>query len=79
MASEPSPSEEARRYSEKLYVPFNQTFQAAGEAFAFLKGDPDADNFFNHWIGIKTRIGWLKERNDYWFRGEAWKKDVPEK
>ena len=78
MASEPSPSEEARRYAEKLYVPFNETFQAAGEAFAFLKGDPDAENFFNHWIGIKTRIGWLKERNDFWFRGEEWKKDVPE-
>jgi len=78
MASEPAPSEEARRYAEKLYVPFDETFQAAGEAFAFLKGDPDAENFFNHWIGIKTRTGWLKERNDYWFRGDEWKKEVPE-
>ncbi len=77
MASEPAPSEEARRYAEKLYVPFDETFQAAGEAFAFLKGDPDAENFFNHWIGIKSRTGWLKERNDYWFRADEWKEDVP--
>jgi len=79
MASEPTPSEEARRYPDKLYVPFNETFQASGEAFAFLKGDTDAENFFNHWIGIKTRVGWLEERNNYWFRGDEWKKDVPEK
>ncbi len=79
MASEPTPSEEARRYTEKLYVPFSGTFQATGEAFAFRKGDPDAENFFNNWINIKTRVGWLKERNDYWFRSDDWKKDVPEK
>ena len=76
MASEPSPSEEARRYPETLYIPFDETFQAAGEAFAFRKGDPDAENFFNNWIGIKTRLGWLQERNDYWFRGDDWKDQV---
>lgn len=78
MASEPTPSTEARRYAETLYVPFNDSYMAAGEAFAFRKGDPDAENFFNNWIGIKMRTGWLKERNDFWFRGEEWKKDVPE-
>lgn len=78
MASEPTPSEEARRYADKLYVPFDRTFQASGEAFAFRKGDPDAENYFNNWIGIKTRVGWLKERNDYWFRADEWKSDVPE-
>ncbi|MGC3939728.1 transporter substrate-binding domain-containing protein [Roseobacter sp. EG26] len=78
MASEPTPSEEARRYSDTLYVPFNETFQAGGEAFAFRKGDPDAENYFNNWIGVKTRTGWLKERNDYWFRGDEWKDSVAE-
>jgi len=78
MASEPTPSEEARRYSDTLYVPFNETFQAGGEAFAFRKGDPDAENYFNNWIGVKTRTGWLKERHDYWFRGDDWKDDVAE-
>lgn len=78
MASEPAPSERARQYPDTLYVPFNETFQAGGEAFAFRKGDPDAENFFNNWIGTKSRIGWLKERNDYWFRGDEWKGDVAE-
>lgn len=78
MASEPAPSESARRYPDTLYVPFNQAFQAGGEAFAFRKGDPDAENFFNNWIGTKMRVGWLKERHDYWFRGEDWKELVAE-
>lgn len=78
MASEPTPSEEARRYADTLYVPFNESFQAGGEAFAFRKGDPDAENYFNNWIGVKTRVGWLKERHDYWFRGEDWKANVAE-
>jgi polar amino acid transport system substrate-binding protein len=78
MASEPTPSTEARRYADTLYVPFNEAFQAGGEGFAFRKGDPDAENFFNNWIGIKTRIGWLKERQDYWFRGNEWHELVAE-
>jgi polar amino acid transport system substrate-binding protein len=78
MASEPTPSADARRYPDTLYVPFDQTFQAAGEAFAFRKGDPDAENFFNNWIGTKMRVGWLQERNTYWFKGESWKDQVAE-
>jgi polar amino acid transport system substrate-binding protein len=78
MSSEPLPSTEARRYPDTLYVPFAETFQAAGEAFAFRKGDPDAENFFNNWIGTKVRVGWLPERNAYWFKGEDWKDQVAE-
>ncbi len=72
MASEPTPSTEARRYSDTLSVPFSQTFLATGEAFAYRKGDPDASNFFNNWIGVNWASGWLEERNDYWFRGQEW-------
>ncbi len=77
MSSEPLPSTEARRYPETLYVPFNYAFEASGESFAIRKGDPDALNFFDNWIGVHTRNGWLKERHDYWFRGEAWADQVP--
>lgn len=76
MATEPDPSDQARLYPDTLSVPFAQTFQAAGEAFAFRKGDPDAENFFNNWIGTKMRTGWLQERNDYWFRGQDWQASV---
>ncbi|MEM9231087.1 MAG: transporter substrate-binding domain-containing protein [Pseudomonadota bacterium] len=78
MASEPLPSSEARRYPDTLYVPFDYAFEASGEAFALRKGDPDAINFFNNWIGLHERNGWLKERHDYWFRGEEWTALVPE-
>jgi polar amino acid transport system substrate-binding protein len=78
MASEPTPSSEARRYPDTLYVPFAETFQAGGESFGIRKGDPDAENFFNNWIGLKTRTGWMKERHDYWFRGEDWADQVAE-
>lgn len=72
VASEPDPSTQARNYPETLYVPFAQTFNATGEAFAYRKGDPDATNFFNNWISMNTKNGWLQERNDYWFKGNEW-------
>lgn len=72
MAAEPTPSSEARRYPDTLNVPFNTAFSATGEAFGLRKGDPDAMNFFNNWINTYTRNGWLKQRNDYWFRSEEW-------
>lgn len=78
MASEPTPSSEARRYPDVLSVPFNQAFQAGGEGFAIRKGDPDALAYFNSWITAKTNTGWLKERHDYWFRGNDWADQVPE-
>lgn len=76
MASEPTPSSEARRYPETLSVPFGETFLATGEAFAMRKGDGDALNFFNNWIARQWRTGWLKERNDYWFKGNEWADQV---
>lgn len=76
MMSEPSPSTEARNHPETVSVPFDQTFLATGEAFAYRKGDPDATNFFNNWIGVHWKNGWLKERNDYWFKGTDWADQV---
>ena len=76
MMSEPSPSAEARKNPETVSVPFEETFLATGEAFAYRKGDPDASNFFNNWIGINWKNGYLKERNDYWFKGTDWADQV---
>lgn len=77
MASEPTPSSEARRYPETLNVPFETAFSATGESFGLRKGDPDALNFFNNWINTYDRNGWLKQRNDYWFKGDDWADMVP--
>jgi polar amino acid transport system substrate-binding protein len=76
MQAEPTPSIEVRRYPDILSVPFNQTFLATGEGFALRKGDPDALNFFNNWIAVRTASGWMKERNDYWFKGNDWEDQV---
>jgi polar amino acid transport system substrate-binding protein len=76
MQAEPTPSIEARRYPEILSVPFSQTFLATGEGFALRKGDVDALNFFNNWIAVRHANGWLKERNDYWFKGNDWEDQV---
>ena len=76
MQAEPTPSIEARRYSDQLVVPFDQTFLVTGEGFALRKGDADALNFFNNWIAVKQASGWLKERNDYWFQTEDWSDQV---
>ncbi|MFT4726044.1 MAG: polar amino acid transport system substrate-binding protein [Granulosicoccus sp.] len=78
MASEPTPSSEARRYPDVLNVPFDTAFSATGEAFGLRKGDADALNYFNNWINIHTRNGWLKEKHNYWFRGDDWSGMVPE-
>jgi len=76
MSSEPTPSLEVRQYPDTLAVPFTQTFLATGESFALRKGDPDANNFFNNWISINWKNGWLEERNNYWFRGFDWEDQV---
>ncbi len=76
MASEPTPSREARRYPDTLYVPFDALFDQRGEGFAIRKGDPDALNYFNNWIAHNWRTGWLKERHNYWFTTEDWADQV---
>lgn len=76
MSSEPTPSREARKYPDTLNVPFAQTFLATGESFAYRKGDPDASNYFNNWINVHWRNGYLQERNDYWFKGVEWESMV---
>ena len=72
MSAEPTPSIEARRYADTVSVPFDTSFLATGEGFAVRKGDIDALNFFNNWITVRQASGWLKERNDYWFKGDDW-------
>ena len=76
MASEPTPSREARMHPETLVVPFDMLFDQRGEGFALRKGDPDALNYFNNWIGHQWRTGWLKETHDYWFTTEDWADQV---
>lgn len=76
MASEPTPSREAKNHPDVLTVFSDQLFDQRGEGFVHRKGDPDATNYFNNWIAQNWRSGWLQERHDYWFTTEDWADQV---
>lgn len=77
IASEPSPSQYVDDYPDKLFIPFDELYDVTAEAFALRKGDPDALNFFDHWIDINWRNGFLEERHDHWFRSQDWADQLP--
>jgi polar amino acid transport system substrate-binding protein len=75
ISSAPKPAFWAEANPDKIFLANNgQNLSRGDEAFALRKGDPDALNFFSNWILVNTSNGWLKERHDYWFKGQtAWK------
>jgi len=77
IASEPAPSRYVDEYPDQLYIPIDDLYNVTAEAFAVRKGDPDALNFFNNWIAINWRNGFLEERHDYWFRSQDWAELLP--
>lgn len=74
VASAPMPAFQAIEHSDKLFLPFKETFTKEPIAFALRKGDVDTLNYFNSWITLVTSEGWLKERKDYWFNSKDWEK-----
>ncbi len=72
VGSAPRPAYEALKYSEKLFLPFTDTFTREPIGFAVRKGDPDTLNFFDNWIRVVEAEGWLKERKHYWFETKEW-------
>ncbi len=76
LVPDPTPAVEIRNHPEVLWTPFEDTYLAIGESFAYRKGDPDATNFFNNWIEIHMNNGWLKGRQDFWFRGFEWENQI---
>jgi polar amino acid transport system substrate-binding protein len=78
ISSAPKPAFWAEANPDKIFLANNgQNLSRGDEAFALRKGDPDALNFFSNWILVNTSNGWLKERHDYWFKGQAaWKDNV---
>ena len=78
IASEPAPSSYAAEYPDKVFIPFDDLFSMTAEAFALRKGDPDALNFFDNWIAVNWRDGFLEERHDYWFRTQDWADQLPQ-
>lgn len=78
MSSQPLPAFIIYDNPETVYAPTDELIEASSEAFAVRKGDPDALNFFDNWILLRSNDGWLEERHDYWFGGRPWADQVPE-
>ena len=78
MSSQPLPAFIIYDNPETVYAPTDELIEASSEAFAVRKGDPDALNFFDNWILLRSNDGWLEERHDYWFGGRPWADLVPD-
>jgi len=76
ITSAPKPRMWTLDHPDVLFMPSEENLTKSDEAFAVRKGDPDAINFFDNWILFHTSDGWLDERHDYWFKGNAWKSQV---
>jgi len=76
ITSAPKPRMWTLDHPDVLFMPSEENLTRSDEAFALRKGDPDALNFFDNWILFNTSNGWLEERHDYWFKGNAWKSQV---
>jgi polar amino acid transport system substrate-binding protein len=72
-----SPSNTLDAYADTLHYPFeDMLFGESSDSIGLRKGDHDALNLFNNWVYLNNRSGWLKERNDYWFRSSDWADQV---
>jgi len=76
ITSAPKPRLWTLDHADTLFMPTEDNLTKSDEAFAVRKGDPDAINFFDNWILFNTSNGWLNDRHDYWFKGNAWKDQV---
>ncbi|MBM4073996.1 MAG: transporter substrate-binding domain-containing protein [Planctomycetes bacterium] len=72
LASEPKPSFWSLQNADLIFMPFKETLTRTNAAFALRKGDVDSLNFLNNWIFLQTRDGFLRGRQDYWFRTLNW-------
>ena len=78
LSSQPLPAFTIYDNPEVVFAPTKELMDASSEAFALRKGDPDALNFFNNWIMLRTNDGWLEERHEFWFGGRPWADQIPE-
>jgi len=76
VATVPRPAAAVFDNPDTLFLPFADPIVKQADAMAVRKGDPDALNFLNNWIMLKTLDGWLEERQAYWFKGREWRDQV---
>jgi polar amino acid transport system substrate-binding protein len=72
VASAPLPEEQAIKYSDRFYLPLNDTFSNEPIGFAIRKSEDSFKDYCNQWIKKKHADGFLKGRKNYWFRTRDW-------
>lgn len=72
LSSSPLPAFEVLKNPEVLYQPTTKPLSRQPVGFVIRKGDFDTMNVLDNWIRLMEEEGWLKERRDYWFRGNDW-------
>lgn len=77
LSGEPRPIFWCMDHPDSLFEPLSTPLAVNLRAFALRKGDVDSLNFFNNWIMVRTQDGWLKDRQDYWFKSRQWADSVP--
>jgi polar amino acid transport system substrate-binding protein len=76
VASNPLPSNLAKEYPDKLYLPLGDDFTKEPISFAVPKGDPDYLNWLDNWVRVTMSKGWLQNRYHYWFFTNEWESQL---
>lgn len=76
LSSAPLPAFESLRNPDILYQPTREPVARQPVGFVIRKGDYDSMNVLDNWIRLVEEEGWLKDRRDYWFRGNDWESQV---
>lgn len=76
VASAPLPAHQVFKNQDKLYLPLPDTFTKEPIGFVIRKGDVDTLNYFDNWIRVVDAEGWLKERQDFWFKTMEWESRI---
>jgi polar amino acid transport system substrate-binding protein len=76
VASSPLPEFQAIKYSDRFYLPLEDTFANEPIGFAFRTGDSSLKEFCNKWIKKKQTSEFIKAKKNYWFRTKDWEKNV---
>lgn len=75
VSAQPLPAHTAVDYPEIL-VSYDVSLMKEPICFGVRKGDVDTLNYFNNWIEITRRKGWIQDRHKYWFLSKDWGKLV---
>ena len=76
VASAPLPEFQAIKYSDRFYLPLDDTFSNEPIGFAFKKGDDTLKEYCNEWIKKRHDDGFLKKVKNYWFKTRDWENMV---